>query len=235
MKSLYRKYRPKTWDDLIGQDRLVKAIARLHKRGSLGGRAFWLTGPSGCGKTSAAYLIAADVCDPANFVELDAGDCTPARLEELQKSLGQRLIGCKPGRAILVNECHGLRKDAIRKLLVMLEKIPSEVTWVFTTITAGKQRVLDGMDGNPLLSRCIEFELEGIGNLRAFAERVRDIAESEDLGGAELTDYITLAQECQCNMRQMLQRVEAGEMVREYSEPVDASNYSIEQLLALVK
>lgn len=215
MQSLFEKYRPRTWENVVGHKPTVTSIARLRERGSLGGRAFWITGPSGVGKTTIAYLIAGDVCDPDNFVELDAGDVTPARLEELERSLRCRAIGSKSGRAIMVNEAHGLRQDTIRKLLVVLERIPNHVTWVFTTTSDGQQALFDGIDAHPLLSRCIPYRLEGKQYAQRFAERAMSIAEQEGLGGATLPEYVDLAKRCQFNLRQMLCEIEGGLMVRE--------------------
>ena len=47
--NLYEKYRPKQWDDVIGQDKIVAQIQQLRRRG-LAGRAYWISGQSGTGK-----------------------------------------------------------------------------------------------------------------------------------------------------------------------------------------
>lgn len=215
MASLFSKYRPKSWDELIGHAHVRKSIQRKVETGNVGGCAYMITGPSGCGKTSLAYLIAGEVCDPENFLELDAGDVTPARVDELEKSLRFRCIGDKTGRALLINECHGLRKDTIRKLLVVLERIPKHVVWILTTIPAGQQLLLDGIDADPLLSRCVPYRLDGNKYAKLFARRAQEIAEAEGLGGAHEIEYDHLATRCKCNFRQMLSEIEAGCMVRE--------------------
>lgn len=215
MQSLFERYRPRTWDDLIGHRRTVLAVQAMRKNGTLGGRAFLITGPSGCGKTSIAYLIAGDVCDPENFIEIDAGDLTPAKLDELEKSLRFRCIGEKPGRAVLLNECHGLRKDTIRKLLVVLERIPNHVVWCLTTTSEGQQLLLDGIDSDPLFSRCVPFRLSTATCADAFAKRAQEIAEAEGLGGLAPHMYRRLADQCKCNFRAMLSAIEAGEMLTE--------------------
>lgn len=218
MSSLFSKYRPKNWDELVGYDQIKKAIQHKASRGALGGSAYMFTGPSGSGKTSLAYLLAGELCDPDNFVELDAGDGTPNRLDELEKSQRFRCLGDKPGRAILINECHGLRKDAIRKLLVILERIPRHACWIFTTTNAGQQLLFDGIDAGPLCSRCVSFNLDSSRYLKQFSQRVKQVAELEDLGGANIYEYVELAKRCKGNFRQMLCEVEAGLMWR--SEPV---------------
>lgn len=215
MRALFEQYRPRTWEDVVGHGTVKAAVRRMVATGGLGGRAFWLSGLSGTGKTTLAYLIAGEVCDPDNFEELDAGEVTPARIEELERRLRCRCLGEKTGRAVLVNEAHALRRDTIRKLLVVLERIPNHVTWVFTTTTAGQLALFDGIDAHPLLSRCVEFKLDAARYAKAFAERAQQIAETEGLGGATQSEYMALVKECNCNLRQVLSRIEAGQMLRE--------------------
>lgn len=189
MQSLFERYRPRTWGDLIGHRKVRVVVDKMRETGSLGGRAFLITGPSGVGKTSIAYLIAGEVCDPDNFVELDAGDLTPAKMDELEKSLRYKCIGQKSGRAILINECHGLRKDTIRKLL-------------------------DGIDSDPLFSRCVPFRL-GSDYVTEFAQRAMEIATAEGLSDFGLPVFVSLAKRCACNFRMMLSEIEAGACLRE--------------------
>ena len=59
MKQLYEQYRPRAWPDVVGQDKVVKRIMALRKRG-LAGRAYWLSGASGTGKSTIARLLAKD-------------------------------------------------------------------------------------------------------------------------------------------------------------------------------
>ena len=219
--ALYEVYRPACWDQLVGHARHKRAIEGLKRRGSLGGRAFWISGSSGIGKTSMAYLIAGDVCDPDNFLEVDAGELTPKGLEDLERLLRCRAIGDKSGRAVLINEAHGLRKDSIRKLLVVLERIPNHVTWVFTTTAQGQQTLFEDIDSHPLLSRCLKFELQVEDCAAEIVERAQAIAETEGLGGATPREFQKLAKECRFNFRDMLTHIEAGKMVRDTIEPAN--------------
>jgi replication-associated recombination protein RarA len=70
---LTEQYRPKSWADVVGQDKLVQRIQGLAKRG-LAGRAYWLSGQSGTGKTTIGRLIAAEVADEICIEEVDAVD-----------------------------------------------------------------------------------------------------------------------------------------------------------------
>lgn len=208
--QLFERFRPKSFDQIAGQRRAKDLLLRIRQAGGFGGRSFWLVGPSGTGKTTIANLVAAELADPVNVLELDASDATPARLGEIERASRTLAIGDKPGRAVIINEAHGLRKDAVRKLLTTLERIPGHVVWIFTTTDAGMQS-FDGIDADPLLSRTLQITLQP--NLKAFARRAKQIAERIGLGGAKAAAYLRLAKECRGNLRMMLSRIEAGEML----------------------
>ena len=129
---------------------------------ALAGRAYWLSGQSGTGKTTIARLLAAEVADDFSTQEVDASALTVAALRELERESQISGWGEKGGRAYLVNEAHGLRKDVIRQFLVMLERVPSHVVWIFTTTTEGEQGLFEDYDdAGPLLSRCLPLPLAG--------------------------------------------------------------------------
>lgn len=212
MRQLYEQYRPASWADVVGQDRAVKKIHALARRG-LAGRAYWITGKSGTGKTTIARLLAQDVADPLFIEEIDAGTATPARLQHMETALNYTAFG-KGGRVIIINEAHGLSKAAVRQLLVMLERLPGHCMMIFTTTNDGQQALFEGMDdASPLLSRCIEIQLARRDLSRAFAEKVREIAVKEGLDGQPIERYIKLANDCKGNMRAMLQAVEVGDLL----------------------
>src|SRR6266699_3036384 len=81
---LWERERPRSWEQVIGQEKVIRQLRRLESRAALSGRAYWLSGQSGTGKTTIARLIAGAVADPFSVEEVDAGDCTPARLKELE-------------------------------------------------------------------------------------------------------------------------------------------------------
>src|SRR6266446_1376601 len=78
---LWERERPRSWEQVIGQEKVIRQLRRLEGRTGLSGRAYWLSGQSGTGKTTIARLIAAAVADDFSIKEVDAGDCTPARLK----------------------------------------------------------------------------------------------------------------------------------------------------------
>ena len=213
MQQLHEQYRPQSFADVVGQDKALAKIDALRRRG-LGGRAFWITGQSGTGKTTIGRLIAAELAEPINVTELDATDLTPAALRDAERSMQFYGMGDKSGRAFIVNEAHGLRRDAVRQLLVLIERLPGHVVLIFTTTNDGEDSLFDdNEDAHPLLSRCTLLALSRRDLAKPFAARLRAIAQREGLDGQPEAAYVRLLQKHRNNYRAAFQAVEAGEMV----------------------
>ena len=64
--QLYEQYRPTTWAEIVGQDKVIARIEHLRLRG-LAGRAYWIAGQSGTGKTTIARLLASENASPGTW------------------------------------------------------------------------------------------------------------------------------------------------------------------------
>ena len=216
-RPLFERRRPNDWSEVIGQDKILAKLERLSAEG-LSGRAYWINGFSGGGKTTIARLIAKAIVGDKQgaylgIEEIDAKEVTYEKIKTWRDELSRgSLFG--DGRVYIINEAHGLRQDIVLKLLCLLEPIPSDCAFIFTTTTDGQTDFLDGqLDAHPFLSRCVNLPLEKMGVADKMAARALEIAIEEGLDGRPLVQYKKLVQNCRMNFRAVLQAIDAGEML----------------------
>ena len=131
--ELYKRYRPKSFKTMVGQESAVKTLQGYIDAGNVP-HALLLSGNSGCGKTSAGRILktALEVSD-MDFLELNAADTRGIdTIREIRSQMSASCIGGKC-RMWLIDECAKLSSDAQTALLKMLEDTPKHVYFVLAT------------------------------------------------------------------------------------------------------
>jgi DNA polymerase-3 subunit gamma/tau len=179
MPRLADDYRPKSWSEIIGQDRALAVIERLRKRG-LSGRAYFLAGPKGSGKNSIASLLAAEVADEWGLTHLNAKALNQEMIDRIELDKRRRPFG--KGICYVVDEVHILRNEIVTQLLNVCQDMPPWLTMIFTTTAEAKANLFDDKtDASPLLERCEELPMNQRGLAEAFAAQLVKVARQEGL------------------------------------------------------
>ncbi len=180
-RVLARKYRPATFDALLGQEAMVRTLANAIARARLA-QAWLLTGVRGVGKTSTARIIAkalncvgpdgtggptispCGVCEPCiaiaagrhiDVVEMDAASNTGVDdVREIIESVRYASVSAR-FKIHIIDEVHMLSKNAFNALLKTLEEPPPHVKFIFATTEVQKVPVT-------VLSRCQRFDLRRV-------------------------------------------------------------------------
>lgn len=136
--ELYRKYRPTSFKQVVGQDDAVKVLQGFLGNGGLP-HALMLTGPSGCGKTTIVRILKTHLdCGDTDFYEINAAD---TRGIDTVRDIRNRMTLASVGgssRIWLIDEAHKLSSDAQTCILKMLEDTPSHVYFMLATTDPGK-------------------------------------------------------------------------------------------------
>ena len=180
-RVLARKYRPASFDTLLGQDAMVRTLANAIARDRLA-QAWLLTGVRGVGKTSTARIIAkalncvgpdgaggptispCGVCEPCiaiaagrhmDVIEMDAASNTGVDdVREIIEAVRYASASARY-KIYIVDEVHMLSKNAFNALLKTLEEPPPHVKFIFATTEVNKVPVT-------VLSRCQRFDLRRV-------------------------------------------------------------------------
>jgi DNA polymerase-3 subunit gamma/tau len=171
---LAEKYRPRTFADVIGQDKVIQAVRWYLDQPTESGKAFLFTGPSGSGKTTLAECAARHwgIVD-YDMHRIESAECSVDALRQVASDM--MLCGWGPtGRKLyVIDEIHTVTGRAADRLLSLLETLPSHVLVVGTTTES------DWTDGI-LLSRWVRFELAKVRSTDV-AAHLADIAQREGL------------------------------------------------------
>lgn len=199
--TLYRKYRPKNFEEVAGQKEIVKTIKTSLRNGKTS-HAYLFTGPRGVGKTTLARLIAKGVnClengitdEPCNrcenclainngtfldMVEIDAA--SNRGIDEIRQLKGKINYQPVKGRKkiYIIDEVHMLTKEAFNALLKTLEEPPEHVIFILATTEADK--ILP-----TIISRCQRYDFKTL-SLNDMKEQLRFIGKNE---GVDIPDDV---------------------------------------------
>ncbi|MED6309958.1 MAG: DNA polymerase III subunit gamma/tau, partial [Pseudomonadota bacterium] len=196
-RVLARKYRPENFDQLIGQDALVRTLSNAIETGRVA-HAFMLTGVRGVGKTTTARIIAralncigpdgdggptinpCGVCDSCvsiredrhvDIIEMDAASRTGVDdVRELIEGVRYRPVSARY-KVYIIDEVHMLSRNAFNALLKTLEEPPEHVKFIFATTEIRKVPVT-------VLSRCQRFDLRRV-ELEKLADHFKHVSSAE--------------------------------------------------------
>ena len=201
-RVLARAYRPRRFEELIGQDAMVRILRRAFQTGRVA-HGFMLTGVRGTGKTTTARIIAralncigsdgqggatADPCGVCanctailadrhpDVLEMDAASRTGVDdVREIIEATRFRPMQARM-KVFIIDEVHMLSRNAFNALLKTLEEPPAQVTFIFATTELRKVPVT-------VLSRCQRFDLRRVSQ----AELATHFARIAGLEGAAIT------------------------------------------------
>ena len=192
--SLYRKWRPQSFSQLVGQEHVARTLANSIKADRVG-HAYLFAGPRGTGKTSTAKILAKSVncqkgptlepCDECescvtiaagtslDVIEMDAA--SNRGIDEIRDLRDKVAFAATVGRSkvYIVDEVHMLTEHAFNALLKTLEEPPAHVIFILATTDPQKVPVT-------ISSRCQHFEFRPI-SLAELIEHLLKIAKAEDI------------------------------------------------------
>lgn len=213
---LYRKYRPQSFKDLIGQENIVKALTNAINLNKIS-HAYLLCGPRGTGKTTTARIIAKSLncakgptlepcgecpsckdiinSNPIDVIEIDAA--SNRKVEDARNILEKIQFVPVNGKfkIYIIDEVHMLTTEAFNTLLKTLEEPPENV--IFILATTEPHKVLD-----TIISRCQRFDFRRI-TTEDIVARLKYISEQENITITEDALY-TIARSSAGGMRDSL-------------------------------
>ena len=144
-KALYRKYRPKSLSEVVGQEQVTRVLENSLKQGKIS-HAYLFIGPRGTGKTSVARIFAHEVNgfkyeledDYVDIIEIDgASNRGIDNIRELREKVAIAPTSGKY-KIYIIDEVHMLTKEAFNALLKTLEEPPKHVIFIMATTDAYK-------------------------------------------------------------------------------------------------
>ena len=177
-QALYRKYRSRSLDEVLGQDHVTNILRRALEQGKIA-HAYLLTGPRGVGKTSVARILAHEInqlpyneeASHLDIIEIDAASNNGVDDIRALREKAQVAPVSAPKKIYIIDEVHMLSKPAFNALLKTLEEPPAHVVFILATTDADKLPAT-------ILSRVQQFFFHPI-SVDVMARQLMAIAEKE--------------------------------------------------------
>ncbi len=144
-KALYRKYRSKQLDEIVGQEHITSTLSKALRSGRIS-HAYLFSGPRGVGKTSIARILAHEINDlpytddaaHLDIIEIDAA--SNRRIDEVRDIRDKVYIAPSAGKykVYIIDEVHMLTREAFNALLKTLEEPPAHAVFILATTEAHK-------------------------------------------------------------------------------------------------
>lgn len=191
--ALYRKYRPSGFNEIIGQEHIVKTIQNAVEEGKIA-HAYLFAGPRGTGKTTIARLVAkaanclhplkkGEPCQKCqncmditegramDIIEIDAASNRGIdEIRELKESIRSTPLSLKY-KVYIIDEAHQLTKEAFNALLKTLEEPPEHALFILATTSADKMPAT-------ILSRVQRFDFKKF-SLEQIVQKLSGIIKAE--------------------------------------------------------
>jgi len=170
---LYRKYRPRNWDEVIGQEHVVRTLTNALKLNRVS-HAYLFSGPRGTGKTTIARLLAKSVgCADLDLIEIDAA--SNRGIDEIRQLRDGIKFAPTAGeyKVFIIDEVHQLTKEAFNALLKTLEEPPAHAIFILATTEAHKVP-------ETILSRVQQFAFRRL-RVAEIIKKLQKIVEAEKI------------------------------------------------------
>jgi DNA polymerase-3 subunit gamma/tau len=172
--ELYKKYRPQSLDEMIGNEAVISSLKKMISANNLP-HTILFSGSSGCGKTTLARILAKELgCKDNDVTELNMSHKELRGIDganEITSSLGFKSLSGN-NRVLILDEVDQMTSDAQKLMKKPLEDSPSHV-WFFLCTTKPEKVIRD------IITRSTQLEVEQIDK-RKLASYIRQIAEKEE-------------------------------------------------------